>query len=227
MPIRLLVVEDDPAIQYALVKSFGAEGYEVERAGTGRAALEKARIAHFDCVLLDLVLPDMSGLDICTSLRRSSAVPIIILTAKGSEVDRVVGLELGADDYVPKPFSMQELKSRVRALLRRRELDRESEPSSHEVGDLILDPERLRVTVHGRTVRLTPTEFRLLAMLAERPGRILSRQKIVNRLWGGGFIDDHTVDSHIRNLRKKLESDPADPRRILNVRGSGYQLVAH
>ena len=176
-------------------------------------------------MLLNLVLPDMSGLDICVELRKTSAVPIIILTAKDSEVDRVLGLELGADDYVPKPFSMQELKSRVRALLRRRELDRENATPLREVGDLRLDAERNRIVVDGKSVQLTPTEFRLLSTLAEQPGRVVSREKIVKRLWEGGYIDARTVDTHIRNLRSKIEDDPTDPQRILNIRGAGYQLV--
>jgi len=224
---RILIVEDDAAMQYAISHALESEGFAVDVAGDGEAGLAAARGQDYDVVLLDWMLPKLSGIEVCRALRAESAVPIIMLTAKGTEVDRVLGLELGADDYVAKPFSTRELASRIRALMRRRTLEQRRDRAVLAVGGLALDPTRHRVEVDGSAVQLTPTEFRLLALLASGPERVFSRDEIMKHLWGTvSFADRRNVDVHIRNLRRKIEPDASQPQRLVTVRGAGYQLLA-
>jgi two-component system response regulator RegX3 len=224
---RVLVADDEPDIVAPLSYALRRAGYEVDAVGDGEAALNAARASSYDVVVLDVMMPKLSGTEVCRRLRAESAVPIIMLTAKDAEVERVVGLELGADDYVTKPFSVRELISRVGAVLRRRELDRASvgEPTIH-VGGLTLDLPRHEVNVDGRDVNLTPSEFKLLALLAERPGQVFSRTQLLEHLWQSPHIGTpRACDVHISNLRRKIERDPTRPERILTVREIGYKLV--
>ncbi len=227
MSSRILIVEDEPTIGRAVGYALEKEAFDVEHVGDGESALEVAR-SGFDLVILDLMLPKLSGTDVLQKLRAASAVPILVLTARDSELDCVLGLELGADDYVTKPFSMAELVSRVRALLRRRELDRaDGLGPVLEVGGVRLDLALHQVFVEERPVYLTTSQFRLLALLAEKAGKVVSRREILRRLWDSDYIgDEHVCDVHISNLRQKIEHDPSRPRRILTVRGAGYKLVA-
>jgi two-component system, OmpR family, response regulator RegX3 len=224
---RILVVDDEPAIVDAVAYALQGEGYEVDSRGDGDEALAAALEGSFDLVILDLMLPTLSGTEVCRRLRDASDVPILMLTAKDAEVDRVLGLEAGADDYVTKPFSIAELVSRVRAILRRRELDRVGRGYSfRRVGNLSLDLARHKVALDEREVRLTPSEFRLLALLAEEPERVYSRREIMQHLWESSYVgDERACDIHISNLRRKLEREPEEPERILTVRGIGYKLV--
>jgi DNA-binding response OmpR family regulator len=222
---RILVVDDEPAIADAVSYALRREGFEVETAADGEAALDSARAASYDVIVLDLMLPGLSGMDVCRRVRAESDVPIVMLTAKDGEVDRVLGLELGADDYVTKPFSMAELVSRVRAILRRRELDR-SPGASMRVGGLELDPVRHLVKVDGRPVDLTPSELRLLSLLAGTPERVFRRREIMQHLWDSTYVgDERACDLHISNLRRKIERDPERPERLVTVRAVGYKLV--
>ena len=227
MSERILVVDDEPAIVDAVAYALEGEGYEVARREDGEAALTAALDESFDLVVLDLMLPKLSGTEVCRRLRAESDVPIVMLTAKDAEVDRVLGLEIGADDYVTKPFSIAELVSRVRALLRRRELDRSGRGFAFKrVGSLTLDLARHKVSLDGGDVQLTPSEFRLLALLAEEPERVYSRREIMQHLWESSYVgDERACDIHISNLRRKLERTPDEPERILTVRGIGYKLV--
>jgi two-component system, OmpR family, response regulator RegX3 len=224
---RILVVDDEPAIVDAVTYAFAGEGYEVESRADGEAALEAALDGSFDLVVIDLMLPKISGTEVCRRLRSESDVPIIMLTAKDAEVDRVLGLEIGADDYVTKPFSLSELVSRVRAILRRRELDRSGRGYGFKrVGSLTLDLVRHKVSLDDSEVQLTPSEFRLLALLAEEPERVYSRRRIMQHLWESSYVgDERACDIHISNLRRKLEHEPEEPERIVTVRGVGYKLV--
>ena len=224
---RILVVDDEPAIVDAVAYALRREGFDVETAGDGREALEAARSAPYDVLVLDLMLPGMSGLDVCRSLRAESDVPIVMLTARDAEIDRVVGLELGADDYVTKPFSVVELVSRVRAILRRRDLDRAPALGTLiSTGDLELDLVRHRVRVDGREVDLTPSELSLLSLLARAPDRVFTRREIMQHLWDSTYVgDERACDIHVSNLRRKIENDPARPERLLTVRSVGYKLV--
>jgi DNA-binding response OmpR family regulator len=225
---RILVIDDEPAIRDAVAYALSVEGFRVAAVETGEEALETARAEPFDVVVLDLMLPGLSGQDVCRSLRAESDVPILMLTARDSEVDRVLGLEIGADDYVTKPFSMAELVSRVRAILRRREIDRTSGSGVRTVGDLRIDLLRHDVRIGDRPVNLTPSEFRLLALLAEGPERVFSRREIMEHLWESQYVgDQRACDVHVSNLRRKIEEDPARPERLLTIRGVGYKLVAH
>ena len=192
-----------------------------------RAAVERAAEDPYDVVVLDVMFPDGSGFDVCRAIRAGSSVPILMLTAKDAEVDRVLGLELGADDYVTKPFSSAELVSRIRAILRRRELDRaERGEAVREVGGLRLDLARHEVMVDGEPVRLTPSELKLLAVLAGEPGRVVTRRELMQELWATDFVgDEHACEVHVSNLRRKIETDPARPERLVTVRGAGYKLV--
>ena len=222
---RLLVVDDERDILEPLVYALEREGFVVASAETGNAALLRARAETFDVVVLDLMLPDMSGIDVCRTLRGESDVPILMLTARDAEVDRVLGLELGADDYVTKPYSTAELVSRIRAIIRRRELDRAATTSVLAVAGLVIDLDRHEVTVDGRVVQLTPSEFRLLRLLAEEPGRVFSRAQIMEHLWRTPYIGDaRACDTHISNIRRKIERDPLHPTRIVTVREVGYRL---
>jgi two-component system response regulator RegX3 len=221
---RILVVEDEVAIADAIRFGLANEGYRVDVLHDGQAAAD-ADHGAFDLVLLDLNLPRVPGYEVCRRIRERSVVPIIMLTARTGEADRVLGLELGADDYVAKPFSMPELVGRVRANLRRRDLDRGEAGAERRVGDLRLDLVEREVTVAGRGVELTPSEFRLLAFLAERPGRAVSRRDILERIWRSEFVaDDRLCDTHVKNVRRKIEDDPSRPRRLVTVRGVGYML---
>ena len=224
---RILVVDDEPAIVDAVAYALRREGFDVETASDGRNAPEAARAVPYDVLVLDLMLPGMSGLDVCRSLRAESDVPIVMLTARDAEVDRVVGLELGADDYVTKPFSVAELVSRVRAILRRRELDRGPAASTLiRVGDLELDLVRHRVRVDGREVDLTPSELSLLSLLAREPDRVFTRREVMQHLWDSTYVGaERACDIHVSNLRRKIERDPARPERLLTVRSVGYKLV--
>jgi two-component system response regulator RegX3 len=224
---RILVADDEPDIVGPLEYALRTEGFDVESVGDGESALARALGEPFDLVVLDVMMPRLSGVEVCRRLRAESAVPVLMLTAKDAEVDRVLGLELGADDYVTKPFSMAELVSRVRAILRRRELDRgESGSAAVRVGGVNLDFARHQVTADGRSVQLTRSEFRILALLAEAPEQVFSRRQIMEHLWESPYVgDERACDVHISKLRRKLERDPAHPERIVTVREIGYKLV--
>jgi two-component system response regulator VicR len=226
---RILIVEDERAVARGLEYSLNSEGFTVLWADTGGRALELARSQDPDLVLLDIRLPDISGFDVCRQLRaEGKRMPILILTARDEEVDKVLGLELGADDYVVKPFSLRELTSRVRALLRRAYGDLATPlPRERLTYDQVdLDLERLQVHREGELVELTPTEFRLLRYLVAHPGRPFSRSSLIEAIWGydSEVGSERTVDVHIRHLREKLEPDPAHPRHLVTVRGTGYKL---
>jgi two-component system response regulator RegX3 len=223
---RILVVDDEPAIVHALSYALRREGFEVDAAGDGEAALEAALGTDYDLIVLDLMLPKLSGTEVCRRVRAERTVPIIMLTAKDSEVDTVVGLSVGADEYVTKPFSALELVARVQALLRRRELDRSDDAAVRQVGGLRIDFVRHEVSVDGDPVSLTPSETKVLHLLATDPERVYTRRQIMQHLWESPFVgDEHAADVHISNLRRKLERDPGAPQRIVTVRGFGYKLV--
>jgi two-component system response regulator RegX3 len=227
MSARILVVEDEQAIADSLAYALDVEGFEVDVVSDGSAAIESARVRDYDLMLLDLMLPGTPGLEVCRAIRAEADLPILILTARDAEVDRVLGLEVGADDYVTKPFSMRELVSRIRAILRRRQLDRAASPATREIGELRIDLFQQAVRVGSRSVELTPSEFRLLVLLASEPERAFTRREIVSHLWRSTHVaDDRVCDVHIKNLRRKVELDPARPRRIVTVRGVGYMLRA-
>jgi len=224
---RILVVDDEPAIVDAVSYALRASGFEVDTFGDGESALDAARTDGYDVLVLDVRLPGLSGIEICRRLRSESDVPILILTAMDAEVDRVLGLEAGADDYVTKPFSVAELVSRVRAILRRRELDRASGGTVRRIGSLELDVNRHEVRIDGRTIRLTPSEFRLLALLAQEPERVYTRREIMQHLWDSTYVgDQRACDIHVSNLRRKIEEPPGRPQRLVTVRGVGYKLLA-
>jgi two-component system, OmpR family, response regulator RegX3 len=224
---RILVVDDEPAIVDAVTYALRASGFEVDTFGDGESALDAARTDGYDVLVLDVRLPGLSGIEICRRLRSESDVPILILTAMDAEVDRVLGLEAGADDYVTKPFSVAELVSRVRAILRRRELDRATGGGIRRVGSLELDVNRHEVRIDGRTIRLTPSEFRLLAFLAQEPERVYTRREIMQHLWDSTYVgDQRACDIHVSNLRRKIEETPGRPQRLVTVRGVGYKLLA-
>ncbi|MGH3072436.1 MAG: response regulator [Gaiellaceae bacterium] len=227
MSARILVVDDEPTLLAGLSYALTREQFSVTTAETGLDALAEVEAGEYDVVILDLMLPDVSGIQVCRKIRAESAVPIIMLTARDSEVDKVVGLEMGADDYVTKPFSALELVGRVRALLRRRELDQDDIGPVRRLGSLRIDIARHEVSVEGDTVALTPSEFKVLLALARRPGQVVAKRAILEDLWETKHIgDEHACDVHISNLRRKLERDPARPERIVTVRGAGYKLVA-
>ena len=218
MADAVLVVEDEEAIADAVAYALEGEGFEVDRAGDGEEALERARRKEYELIVLDHRLPKVNGIEVTRVLRGESIVPILMLTAKDSEVDRVVGLEVGADDYVTKPFSMAELVSRVRAILRRRQLDRVSGDPVRRVGGLQLDLVRHEVRVDDQNVRLT--------FLAEQPEKVFTRREIMQHLWQSEYVgDERATDMHVSNLRRKIERDPDNPERVVTVRGVGYKLV--
>jgi two-component system response regulator RegX3 len=222
---RVLIVDDEPAIRDAVGYAFRNEGFDVETQADGDSGLQAALEGKFDLVILDLMLPGLAGTEVCRRLRARDPVPIVMLTAKNAEADRLLGLEIGADDYVSKPFSMAELVGRARAILRRQALAQSGTEAVTRVGDLELDPIRHEVSVAGEPRQLTPSEFRLLRMLAGSPKRVFSRREIMQHLWDSTYIgDQRACDIHISNLRRKLEDDPANPRRIVTVRGVGYKL---
>jgi two-component system response regulator RegX3 len=224
---RILLVDDDPGIVDVVAYGLVSEGFDVEAVRSGEDALTSFAGRTWDVVILDLMLPGISGTEVCRRLRSSSSVPILMLTARDAELDRVLGLELGADDYVTKPFSLAELVSRVRAILRRRELDRrEGERPVKEVGGLRIDLMRHQVTVEGRPAALTPSEFRILALLASRPDQVFTRGQILEQLSETPLLtEERACDVHVFKLRRKIEDDPRNPRRILTVRGVGYRLT--
>ena len=224
----VLVVEDEENLIEVLKYNLEREGYNVLTAVDGEQGLELARTSRPDLVVLDIMLPKLDGLEVCRILRRESNVPILMLTAKGEEVDRVVGLELGADDYVTKPFSIRELMARLKAMLRRSRMASEISSASPEVlrsGDLEVDRAGHSVHLGGVSIDLKPREFELLALLVENRGRVLTRGQILDRLWGHDYVgDERTVDVHIRWLRNRIEKDPGRPERIVTVRGVGYRF---
>lgn len=241
MSYRILIVEDDATLQETLEYNLLNQGYDVVKAGNGYAAIESARNLNPDLVLLDLMLPGIDGFEVCRILRRESSVPILMLTARTEEVDKIVGLEVGADDYLTKPFSMRELVARVKALLRRVELVREETTTNREGGpdgdagepdrgtlafdNLVIDLARREVRLNGQPVKMKPKEFDLLLYLARHKGIALSRDLILERVWNWSFDgNSRTVDVHVRWLREKLEDDPANPTRIVTVRGLGYRF---
>jgi two-component system response regulator RegX3 len=223
-----LLVDDDPGVLDVVAFMLRREGFDVAEERDGTAALESARRSAYDIVILDVMLPGISGTDVCRALRAESDVPILMLTARDAEIDRVLGLELGADDYVTKPFSTAELLSRVRAILRRRELDRATGGATvRRLGGLQIDLGRHEVSVDGDRVHLTLSEFKVLSLLAEQPERIVSRRELMQHLWASEHVgDEHACEVHISNLRRKIEKDPSQPERLVTVRGMGYKLVA-
>jgi two-component system response regulator RegX3 len=224
---RLLVIEDEPSISDPLGYMLEKEGFEVTVAATGPAGLEEFARSGADLVLLDVMLPGLSGTEVCRTLRQTTSVPIIMLTARDSEVDKVVGLELGADDYVTKPFSHRELIARIRAVLRRRGEPEESATAVLESGPVRMDVERHRVTVGGESVQLPLKEFELLEILLRNAGRVLTRQQLIDRVWGADYVGDtKTLDVHVKRLRAKIEPQPGTPKFLLTVRGLGYKFEA-
>lgn len=233
MAETILVVEDEPALQETLAYNLKKEGYTVEAVGDGQVALESARTLKPDLIVLDLMLPGIDGFEVCRILRKEMTTPILMLTARDNEIDRVVGLEVGADDYLTKPFSMRELMARVKAQLRRARLMREEvEKQTSAIpqeklnfDNLIINQTRREVILDDEPLRLKPKEYELLLFLAEHKGQMLSREFILERVWGWDYIgDSRTVDVHVRWLRQKIESEPAKPERIITVRGGGYRF---
>jgi DNA-binding response OmpR family regulator len=222
---KILVLDDEPKIVQLARDYLERAGFTVLSAGDGKTALAAARAEKPDLVVLDLGLPEMDGLDVARALRRESNVPIIMLTARGEETDKLVGLELGADDYITKPFSPKEMVARVRAVLRRFE-SANAGAETIRVADLTLDIPRMRVTLGNRTVEVTPTEFQLLATLAREPGRIFTRAQLLDAVRGVAFESyERAIDAHIKNIRRKIEPDPRAPRYILMVYGVGYKFA--
>jgi len=232
----VFVVEDEESFVEALTIGLEREGFRTEVARDGQEALDRFDTVQPDVVLLDVMLPRRSGIDVCRELRRRSSVPIIMVTAKGSEIDTVVGLEVGADDYVTKPYRLHELVARMRAVMRRvggaavvgtAEAPDAEAGERLEVGDVMLDLERHEVEVRGRPVQLPLKEFELLALLLEHAGRVLTRETLIDRVWGHDYVGDtKTLDVHVKRLRAKVEPDPANPTRIVTIRGLGYKFVA-
>jgi DNA-binding response OmpR family regulator len=234
MPEKILVVEDEPALQETLAYNLEKQGYEVETVGDGQLAVETARKFTPDLILLDIMLPGMDGFEVCKILRREMNVPILMLTARDDEIDRVVGLEVGADDYLSKPFSMRELVARVKAQLRRTQVIRDelqkmqtTEPvlKTLTFDNLVINLTRSEVTLDDKVIALKPQEYALLEFFAKHRGQMLSREFILERVWGWEYVgDSRTVDVHVRWLRQKIERDPANPTRIVTVRGGGYRF---
>jgi len=231
---KILVVEDEVSLQETLAYNLKKQGYEVEAVGDGLAALDKARQAHPDLIVLDLMLPGLDGFEVARILRQEMTTPVLMLTARDDEIDRVVGLEVGADDYMTKPFSMRELMARVKAMLRRVRLVREevalagttlTASQNFTFEDLVIDNTRREVRRQDKVLALKPKEFELLHFLAQHRGQVLTREFILERVWGWGYIgDSRTVDVHVRWLREKIEANPAIPVRIVTVRGAGYRF---
>ncbi|MBU6213410.1 MAG: response regulator transcription factor [Actinomycetales bacterium] len=224
---RILVIEDEPGILEALVFLLRKEGFEVASATDGVGGLAEFDRSGGDIVLLDLMLPGLSGSEVCKAIREKSDVPIIIVSAKDDEIDKVVGLEIGADDYVTKPYSSRELVARIRAVLRRRGEAADTAATVFEVGPIRMDTDRHIVSVQGAAVSLPLKEFELLEMLMRNSGRVLTRGQLIDRIWGANYVGDgKTLDVHIKRLRAKIEPDPANPVYLLTVRGLGYRLEA-
>jgi DNA-binding response OmpR family regulator len=228
-PARILLADDEQSIQTLLSYPLQKDGYEVVRASDGREALQRFGEQTFDLVVLDVMMPRMDGLEVCRRLRARSQVPIIMLTAKAEEIDKVLGLELGADDYITKPFSMREFRSRVKAALRRAGMakaadDAEAEPAL-EAHELRIDFSKRSVRVRGEDVQTTYVEFEILSALARSPGRVFTRDMLLTRIWGdSAYRDPRTIDVHIRHLREKLEVEAKDPEYLFTVRGVGYRF---
>jgi DNA-binding response OmpR family regulator len=223
----ILLVDDEESVQKLLTYPLERDGYRVVQARDGDEALSRFDAEDVDLVVLDVMIPKVDGLEVCKRLRARSTVPIVMLTARDDELDKVLGLELGADDYITKPFSIREFRSRVRALLRRASTPRYEprEDAVIEIEGLRIDPARRLVELHGLPVQLTYVEFELLRTLAARPGRVFSRQALLTALWGGSeYREPRTIDVHVRHLREKLEPDPAEPHFIITVRGVGYRF---
>jgi two-component system OmpR family response regulator len=229
MAAKILIVEDDLNLLATLKYNLLKEGYDVTTAVDGTGALETARREKPGLIVLDVMLPKLSGFEVCRILRKEMTVPILMLTAKTEEVDKIVGLEIGADDYMTKPFSMRELLARIRAMLRRAEmakLEPAGEPEPLKIGDLEIDSARHRASLRGAELELSPKEFDLLTFLAENRGFVFSREQLLEKVWGYDYAGEtRTVDVHVRWLRQKIESDLAKPRRLVTVRGTGYKLV--
>ncbi len=227
---KILIVEDESSFSEAISFLLGKEGFETDVAENGRTALELFKSNAYDLVLLDLMIPEVSGIDVCRAIRTTSMVPIIMLTAKDSEVDKVVGLELGADDYVTKPYSSRELVARIKAVLRRgtaESLDADTNSAIQVAGNIRMDVERHQVTVNGDLINLPLKEFELLEFLMRNEGRVLTRGQLIDRVWGGDYYGDtKTLDVHIKRLRSKIEVDPANPQLIQTIRGLGYKFEA-
>ena len=222
---RILVVEDEVSYSDPLSYLLKKEGYEVAVTETGPEALEEFDRAGADLVLLDLMLPGLPGTDVCRALRQRSNVPVIMLTAKDDEIDKVVGLELGADDYVTKPYSSRELLARIKAVLRRRAEPEDLMPATLEAGPVRMDVERHVVTVNGAPASMPLKEFELLEMLLRNTGRVLTRMQLIDRVWGSDYVGDtKTLDVHVKRLRAKIEPDPGNPQHIVTVRGLGYKF---
>ena len=232
MPVKILVVEDEPALLDTLTYNLIHQGYEVENASDGEAALICARNSHPDLVVLDIMLPKLDGFEVCRILRQETSVPILMLTARDDEIDRVLGLEMGADDYLTKPFSMREFLARVKAQLRRARMAREEidhrppfEQDTFTFNNLVLIPSRREVLINDQPIYMKPKEYELLTYLAAHRGQVLSREQILAQVWGWEFMGgSRTVDVHIRWLREKIEIDPAHPQRIITVRSAGYRF---
>ena len=234
MAEKILVVDDEVSLQETVAYSLRKEGYTVEIAGDGNKGLELARSSKPDLIILDVMLPGMDGFEVCRTLRHETNIPVLMLTARDDEIDRVVGLEVGADDYLAKPFSMRELIARVKALLRRVRLMREEantntqegfQPKLMTFGNLVIDMTRREVRLNGEVVPCKPKEYELLTFMGQHKGRVLTRELILERVWGWGFVgDSRTVDVHIRWLREKIEDVPDKPQRIITVRGAGYRF---
>ena len=225
---RLLLIDDDPMITEPLARQLGAAGYEVLVTHDGRSGLELAQTQKPDLVVLDVMMPELDGWEVCQKLRQNSVVPILMLTALGDEVDRILGLELGADDYLTKPFSVRELKARIKALLRRVELDQHAAPAPNElvVGDIRVELDSRQVYKGNELLQLRYKEFELLSLLLNRAGDVVTRAELFDKIWGTDWLGDtRTLDVHIRWLREKIEEDPSQPRYIQTVRGVGYRMV--
>ena len=219
---RILVVDDEPSLQKMLAHALEREGFQVQTVGDGEEALEAFKSYEPHLIILDIMLPKLDGTEVCRRIRAQSDVPIIMLTAKDDEIDRVVGLELGADDYVTKPFAVRELVARVRAIMRRAAVPAGQRPDELNYDGLRINLPSRRVSVANEEVDLTYTEFELLVTLASSPGRVFSRSSLLRRVWGDEFRDERTVDVHIRHLREKIERDPRTPELIHTARGVGY-----
>ncbi len=224
---RILIADDERDLVDTLAYALSAEGYEVDSVSDGEAALQAAQSKPYDMILLDIAMPRLSGTEVCRRLRTQSIVPIVMLTAKDAELDRVLGLEIGADDYVTKPFSVAELVGRVHAILRRRDFERAAVSGAvRELGGLRIDLARHRVEIEGAPVQLTRSELKLLVFLAERPEQVFSRAQVMEHLWDTLYVGDaRACDVHVYNLRQKIEADPAHPKRLVTVRDVGYKLV--
>lgn len=223
----ILIIEDEVPIAEALKYALAREGYDVALAHDGAEGLERFEREGADLIILDLMLPGLDGIEVCRRVRARSSVPIVMLTAKDTDIDEILGLEMGADDYITKPFNMRAVVTRVKAVLRRA-VPAQPAPAGErmEAGDIGMDLSTHEVRVRGREVHLTPTEYRLLQVLLARPGKVFTRNQLLSSAWGDFYGSDKTLDVHIRHLREKVEEDPADPAYVLTVRGTGYKLAA-